>query len=243
MPRELCEDSEFAQRLKEMVQGFTEFEFVMRDEVARKNALRRDKSNQKTKDEDELNVGSVWSYQGKKVTIVEPHGEVGRPVTATVRMKEGGTQRVKVSELRALAAAMPVHMIPAVVKDGAFVMYRDSEEGTMTGGTIMAGSEDSDVMVVHRREQDKGKGKSWMPSWQDAKTAHVHTGKKCPQGYCEHTDKVEKGLILMAGELTMTHRMTDATYRRALSLQLIGSAPELTSRPDWTKGSDTAMGL
>ena len=49
--------------------------------MARKNALRRDKSNQKTKDEDELNVGSVWSYQGKKVTIVEPHGEVGRPVT------------------------------------------------------------------------------------------------------------------------------------------------------------------
>ena len=72
-----------------------------------------------------MNVGSVWSYQGKKVTIVEPHGEVGRPVAATVRMKGGDTQRVKVSELRALAAAMPVHMIPAVVKDGAFVMYRD----------------------------------------------------------------------------------------------------------------------
>ena len=125
MPRELCEDSEFAQRLKEMVQGFTEFEFVMRDEVARKNALRRDKSNQKTKDGDDLEVGSVWSYQGEKVAIVEPHGEVGRPVTATVRMKDGNTKRVKVSELRALAAAMPVHMIPAVVKEGAFVMYRD----------------------------------------------------------------------------------------------------------------------
>ena len=89
MPRELCEDSEFAQRLKEMVQGFTDFEFVMRDEVARKNALRRDKSNQKTKDGDDLEVGSVWSYQGEKVAIVEPHGEVGRPVTATVRMKDG----------------------------------------------------------------------------------------------------------------------------------------------------------
>jgi hypothetical protein len=243
MPRELCEDSEFAQRLKEMVQGFTEFEFVMRDEVARKNALRRDKSNQKTKDGDYLEVGSVWSYQGEKVAIVEPHGEVGRPVTATVRMKDGNTKRVKVSELRALAAAMPVHMIPAVVKEGAFVMYRDKEEGTMTGGTIMKGSEESEVMMVHRREQDRGKGKSWMPSWQDATTAHVCTGKKCPQGYCEHTDKIERGLILMAGELTMTHRMTDATYRRALSLQLIGSAPEKASRPDWSKAPDTAMGL
>ena len=243
MPRELCEDSEFAQRLREMVQGFTEFEFVMRDEVARKNALRRDKSSQKTRDGDEINVGSVWSYQGEKVTMVEPHGEVGRPVTATVRTKEGHTRRVKVSELRALAAAMPVHMIPAVVEKGAFVMYTDKEEGTMTGGTVMSISKHSNELTVHRREQDKGKGKSWMPSWHDAKTAQVHTGKKCPQGYSEHIDKVQGGSVLMTGELTMTHRMTDATYRRAISLQLMSSAPELASRPDWDTTADTAMGL
>ena len=101
---------------------------------------------------------------------------------------------MKVSELRALAAAMPVHMIPAVVKAGAFIMYKDSEDGTMTGGTIMAVSEDSGELTVQRREQDKCMGKSWMPSWQDTKTAHVHTGKKCPQGYSEHTDKVQGGV-------------------------------------------------
>ena len=106
---------QFAEKLKDMVQGFTEFEFVMRDEVARKNALRRDKSDQKTKDTKELIVGGVMSYQGEKVTIMEPHGEVGRPVTATIRTKKDEEKRVKVSELRALAAAMPVHMIPAVV--------------------------------------------------------------------------------------------------------------------------------
>ena len=42
MPKDLGGNSEFAQRLRDMVQGFTEFEFVMRDEVARKNALRRE---------------------------------------------------------------------------------------------------------------------------------------------------------------------------------------------------------
>ena len=47
----------------------------------------------------------------------------------------------------------------------------------------------------------------------------------------------------MTGELTMTHRMTDATYRRAISLQLMSSAPELASRPDWDTAADTAMGL
>ena len=106
----------------------------------------------------------------------------------------------------------------------------------------MKGSEESEVMMVHRREQDRGKGKSWMPSWQDATTAHVCTGKKCPQGYCEHTDKIERGLILMAGELTMTHRMTDATYRRAISLQLMGSAPKLAPDLDWKTTADTRWG-
>ena len=62
VPKDLGENSEFAQRLKDMVQGFTEFEFVMWDEVARKNVLRRDKSDQKTKDTEEIIEGGVWSY-------------------------------------------------------------------------------------------------------------------------------------------------------------------------------------
>jgi hypothetical protein len=133
-------------------------------------------------------------------------------------------------------------MIPAVVRKGAFIMYKDSEDGAMTGGTIMAVSEDSGELTVQRREQDKGMGKSWMPSWQDTKTAHVHTGKKCPQGYSEHTDKIQGGSVLMTGELTMTHRMTDATYRRAISLQLMGSAPKLAPDMDWKAAPDTGWG-
>ena len=89
MPTELSKNSEFAEKLKDMVQGFTKFEFVMKDEVARKYALRIDTSDQKTKDFEELNTGGVMRYQGEKVTIVEPHGEVGRPVTATIRTTKG----------------------------------------------------------------------------------------------------------------------------------------------------------
>ena len=121
-------------------------------------------------------------------------------------------------------------------------MYKDSEDGAMTGGTIIAVSEDSGELTVQRREQDKGMGKSWMPSWQDTKTAHVHTGKKCPQGYSEHTDKIQGGSVLMTGELTMTHRMTDATYRRAISLQLMSSAPKLAPDMDWRAAPDTGWG-
>ena len=57
MLAELCENNEFAEKLKDMVQGFTEFELVMRDEVARKNALRRDTSDQRTKDTEGSVVG------------------------------------------------------------------------------------------------------------------------------------------------------------------------------------------
>ena len=124
------------------------FELVMRDEVVRKNALRKDKSDQKTKDTEEFVVGGVMSYQGEKVTIVEPYGEVGRPITATIRTKKGEEKRVKVSKLRVLAAAMPMHMIPAVVQKGAFIMYKEREDGTMIGGTIVAVSEDSGELTM-----------------------------------------------------------------------------------------------
>ena len=62
MPTELCENNEFAEKLKDMVQGFTESELVARDEVARKNALRRVNSNQTTNDTEECIVGGVLSY-------------------------------------------------------------------------------------------------------------------------------------------------------------------------------------
>ena len=46
----------------------------------------------------------------------------------------------------------------------------------------------------------------------------------------------------MTGELTVTHIMTDATYRRAISLQLMGSAPKLAPDTDWKATADTGWG-
>ena len=62
MPAELCENSEFAEKLKDRVQDFKEFELVMRDEVERKSAPRRNNADQKTKDTTEFSVGGVMSY-------------------------------------------------------------------------------------------------------------------------------------------------------------------------------------
>ena len=127
IPEDLCEDMEFVKRLGKLVKDFTEYELVMRDEVARKNALRRDKSDQQTRDVD-IEEGSVVSYQGKKVEIIALHGEVDRPVTATVRIMKNGTEmRVKVCELNEMAAAMPVHMLPTAEGVGQFIMWKDEE--------------------------------------------------------------------------------------------------------------------
>ena len=46
----------------------------------------------------------------------------------------------------------------------------------------------------------------------------------------------------MTGELTMTHRMIDATYRRAISLKLMDIAPKLAPDMDWKATADTGWG-
>ena len=155
IPKDLCGDTEFVKRLEELVKDFTEYELVMRDEVARKNALRRDKSNQQTRDVD-IKEGNVMSYQGKKVEIMALHGEVDRPVTATVSIMKNGTEmRVKVCELSEMAAAMPMYMLPATDKMGQFIMWK-AEEGVVCGGIITAVDTEKNELQVHWRQQDEG---------------------------------------------------------------------------------------
>ena len=93
-----------------------------------KVSLHRDKSDQQTRDVD-IEEGSVVSYQGKKVEIIALHGEVDRPVTATVRIMKNGTEmRVKACELSEVAAAMPVYMLPTTDRAGQFIMWKDEKE-------------------------------------------------------------------------------------------------------------------
>ena len=103
------------------------------------------------------------SYQGNKVEIIALHGEVDRPVTATVRiMKNDAEMRVKVCELSEMAAAMPVYMLPTTDKGGQFIMWK-GEEGAVCGGVITAVNTEENELQVHWRQQDEGEGMSWMP--------------------------------------------------------------------------------
>ena len=85
------EDQEFARKLKVLVDELVEYEHHLRDDVARKNALRRDKADQVTQGSHaqnfEMNVGDVVSMEGRSCGIAELHGEPGRPVTVTIRDK------------------------------------------------------------------------------------------------------------------------------------------------------------
>ena len=74
-------------------------------------------------------------------------------------------------------------------------------------------------MGVWSRQQDSGKGKSWLPTWR--KGEHVLPKGKQPGGYEENVQGVMVSAVQMAGDLTMTNRMTDQTYRKAVSLNLM----------------------
>ena len=71
-----------------------EYERVMRDEIARKNALRRDKTALKTTViRYDFEEGEIVSHAGAKWKITELHGEVGRPVTATMVAVHGDKEK------------------------------------------------------------------------------------------------------------------------------------------------------
>ena len=202
---------EFVKRLEELVKDFTGYELVMRDEVARKNALRRNKSDQKTRDVD-IKEGSVMSYQGKKAEIIALHGEVDRPVTATVRIMENDAEmRVKVCELSEMAAAMPVYVLPTTDKVRQFIMWKD-EEGVVCGGIITTVNTEKNKLQVHWRQQDEGEGKSWMPSWQ-SKAGAVKSQGKCPKGWFAHQTMVQQSEVLLRVEMTAWLSITSRNDR------------------------------
>ena len=218
------EGKQFVGMLKDLVGGMMEYERVMRDEIARKNALRRDKASQKTTvihydfEEEE-----IVSHAGAKWKILELHGEVGRPVTATIVAVQGNKEkRARVDELAKLAAAMPVHMLPQVCEEGSFVMWFDADDGCSSGGTIV--DRKAGMLTVVRRQQNTTKdgegGKSWMPTWRNG-DGEVLVQKKKPDGFEANKTELEVDQVELVGELTMTHRMTDATWRAAIARNIM----------------------
>ena len=155
------------------------------------------------------------SHAGAKWRITELHGEVGRPVTATMVAVHGDKEkRARVDELAKMAATMPVHMLPHVCEEGSFVMWYDKEDGCSSGGTIVE-KKAGDLTVVRRQQNTKKDlegGKSWLPTWRNEE-GEVLVQKKRPEGFDANKTNIEVDQVELVGELTINHRMTDATWR------------------------------
>ena len=131
-------------------------------------------------------------------------------------------KRARVDELAKLAAAMPVHMLPQICEEGSFVMWYDTDDGCSSGGTII--EKTANVLTVVRRQQNTKKdgegGKSWLPTWKN-EDGEVLVQKKRPDGFDANKTNVEIDQVELVGELTMTHRMTDATWRAAIARNIM----------------------
>ena len=211
--------TEFMTRLQGMVDDFVKQEFAGRDEEARKNALRRDKNDQKTKAVDlKITEGDVVSHEGIQWNVEVLHGEIGHPVTATIVSVKGDKQkRVKVKELRRMATALPVKMLPKEMHVDDFVLWKD-EDGYRCGGTVEKISDE--MLEVLAREQDDGTGKNWFATW-IAPDCEVKRRRICPEGMKKNITMVERGFIDVVGELTDKDRVTDATWRAMKSVNAV----------------------
>ena len=210
------EAGQFKLELRAFVDDLVEYENHLRDDKARKNAIRRDKGDQCTT-ANLVGVGDKVSFSGEKYSLASVHGESeDRPVTASIVNTTGDEKRVLYEELTPMAAAMPVHMIPKERSVGSFVMWID-DEGEVTGGAIMDAQRG--FVNVHEYMADKGKGKSWLPIWESG-GEYVRV-KKCPEGYTPKMVEVRSERIRVSGELSETFRMTDGTWRAAVSQDLL----------------------
>ena len=82
----------------------------------------------------------------------------------------------------------------------------------------------ANVLTVVRRQQNTKKdgegGKSWLPTWKN-EDGEVLVQKKRPDGFDANKTNVEIDQVELVGELTMTHRMTDATWRAAIARNIM----------------------
>lgn len=101
-------------------------------------------------------------------------------------------------------------------------MWYDTDDGCSSGGTII--EKTANVLTVVRRQQNTKKdgegGKSWLPTWKN-EDGEVLVQKKRPDGFDANKTNVEIDQVELVGELTMTHRMTDATWRAAIARNIM----------------------
>ena len=119
------------------------------------------------------------SHEGIQWNVEALHGEIGHPMTATIVSVEGDKQkRVKAKELRRIAIALPVKMLPKEMHADDFVLWKD-EDGYRCGGTVEKINDE--MLEVLAREQDDSTGKNWFATWK-APDGEIKRRKICPKG-------------------------------------------------------------
>jgi hypothetical protein len=200
------------------VNNYVAREFVERAEIARKNALRRDKGDQVTKAVDSgIKEGDVVSHGGVKWDVIELHGELGHPVTATIGYEGGKQKRVKFAELRRLATALPVKLLPKKMHVGDMVFWVDDTDSRCGGTVVEVGVTE---VVILAREQDSGIGKNWYPTWVDEEGTVLRRAV-CPEGMVMNLVEMHRSRIDLVGKLTAGHRVEDSTWRAMQSLHMV----------------------
>jgi hypothetical protein len=210
------------------LQGYTkalvEYEFSIREEKARANLMRRDKSDRQTNAVDyRIAQGDKVSFAGKHYEVLELHGEKGWPVTATIGSTPEDVHRFRVRYelLKIPGAAMPTKMLPRMKEllEGAFVMWKETKE--VYGGVIQAVGQEGGMHRVHLYEGNES-GASWLPLWVcDDDPAIITRGKKGAEGSSALVQEVLTGRILMDGEISDTFRLVKDTMLRAKALNLM----------------------
>lgn len=210
------------------LQGYTkalvEYEFSIREEKARANLMRRDKSDRQTNAVDyRIAQGDKVSFAGKHYEVLELHGEKGWPVTATIGSAPEDVHRFRVRYelLKIPGAAMPTKMLPRMKEllEGAFVMWKETKE--VYGGVIQAVGHGDGMHRVHLYEGNES-GTSWLPLWVcNDDPAIITRGKKRAEGSSAMVQEVLTEKILMDGEISDTFRLAKETMLRAKALNLM----------------------
>lgn len=215
---EIGNDSGFLTQLSALVQDLSTYEFHVRDERARSNAMQRDKSERQMRGVDfNFGVGDIVAYAGGQYILAEVRGPPGEPISAVITSGNGVQRKVEYAKLSSPGAAVPVRKLPVRVPlEGEFIVWKD--DGEVQGGVVEHCK--GDVATVHVYQADGGGGKSWIPLWK-WDDGEVTRTKRHLDGSVPYRGTVMTGELLVVGELTSTHRLTQATEVAMRSANLL----------------------
>ena len=219
IPSGMADDSkDFLLNLKRRLDDMLGYDIEVRDEIARKNAMRRDKAAQSTnKTAFDLRIGDKVSYEGKAWTLKAVRGDGGRPITAELVDDKGMIRKARYDYLKPVAAQRPVRQInkPQSVSAGAFVMWKDDDGFVIAG--VATGCVDS-VITVHLYEGNDT-GVSWLPLW--IEDSVVRRRKVKAEGESAHMAQLVETDALVIGKITDTFRLDSSTMKTAKSQCLL----------------------